>query len=221
MKLSERKKAIFLRGKGCSIKEIARALNVSKSSVSLWVKEIGLTQSQKLDLSMRGQRREIIEKRRVTRIKNELIKRRSIIESAKRDISNITEKELLRTGSLLYWAEGGKTKGIVRFSNGDPRLIEIMMVFFRKICLVPELKFRGYIHIHPHLDSRTAERYWSNISGIPLSQFYKTYNKPNKSSQNKRDSLPHGTFDIYICDSNLLLRITGWIEKIYELIVVK
>jgi hypothetical protein len=47
---------------------------------------------------------------------------------------------------------------------------------------------------------------------IPLKQFYKTYQKQNKSSQNKKNSLPYGTFTIIICDTELFLRIRGWIN---------
>ncbi len=117
---------------------------------------------------------------------------------------------------MLYWAEGGKTQRLVRFSNADPEMIKIMMTFFRKICLVPEVKFRGYIHIHPHLKHEEAEKYWSAVSKIPLEQFFKTYRKPNKSSQNKKDSLIYGTFDIYVLDTELFLKITGWAKGIFS-----
>jgi len=118
-------------------------------------------------------------------------------------------------GTMLYWAEGGKTQRMVRFSNGDPEMIKIMMAFFRRVCNVPEEKFRGYIHIHPHLEHTSAETYWSSITGIPLSQFFKTYRKPNKSSQNKKDSLPNGVLDIYVLDTSLFLKITGWARGVF------
>jgi hypothetical protein len=121
---------------------------------------------------------------------------------------------------MLYWAEGRKRgKRIVSFSNSDPEIIKIMMKFFREICSVDEEKFRGHIHIHSHLNVKDSERYWSNISQIPLSQFYKTYSKPSKSSQGKMDGLPYGTFDIHVCDSVLFLTVKGWIEKISHLIL--
>ena len=119
-------------------------------------------------------------------------------------------------GVMLYWAEGGKTQKAVRFSNGDPEMIKIMMVFFRDICGVPEEKFRGHIHIHPHLDHIEAEKYWSLVSEIPLSQIYKTYRIPNKSSQNKKDTLPHGTFDIYVLNVELFYKIVGWAKGIFS-----
>ncbi|NCO15578.1 hypothetical protein GW816_01870 [Candidatus Wolfebacteria bacterium] len=117
---------------------------------------------------------------------------------------------------MLYWAEGGKSiRGIVRFSNSDPEMIKIIMAFFRKICRVPEEKFRGYIHIHPHLDYKKAEKYRSSIANIPLSKFYKTYRKMNRFSKNKKDNLPFGTFDVYILSTELFLKISGWARGIF------
>lgn len=110
---------------------------------------------------------------------------------------------------MLYWAEGGKTQRPVRFSNGDPEMIKIIMHFFRTACEVPESKFRGYIHIHPHLDHIKAETYWSEVSGIPFGQFFKTYRNKNKSSQNKRNSLPYGVLDVYVLDTQLFYKIQG------------
>ena len=219
MKVEEKKEAIRLRKEGWSIKDINKKLRVSKSSVSFWVREIELTPKQKLELSKKGIRKEVIEKRRITRLKNENARRQIIIDQAKKEIKHLSLRDLFLIGTALYWAEGGKTKGIVRFSNSDPKIIQIIMRFFKEVCEISPCKFKGHIHIHPHLDCKKAEKYWSNISGIPLAQFYKSYQKPNKSSQNKKDSLPYGTFDIYICSTELLLKLKGWAEKIHEILV--
>jgi transcriptional regulator with XRE-family HTH domain len=218
MKNKEKEDARQLREEGCSIKEISRKVGVSKSSVSIWTRNIVLSEEQQRGLSERGRSKKSIEKRRMSRLKNEADKRQKIIDKAKKRIEKISKHELLLIGSALYWAEGGKTqRGIVRFSNGDPRMIRLMMNFFEKIWQVPIEKMRGYIHIHPHLDEKRAERYWAKVSGIPLSRFYKTYKKQNKASKGLRDSLPFGTFDIYIFDTKLFLSIQGWMEKIFKI----
>jgi hypothetical protein len=114
------------------------------------------------------------------------------------EVPAINRKELWLMGVMLYWAEGGKTRRMVRFSNGDPEMIKITMAFFRRVCRVEKRNSGGTFHIHPHLDHKKAEEYWSSVSEIPLDQFFKTYRKPNISSQNKKDSLPNGVFDIYV-----------------------
>ena len=220
MKLQEKKLAIILREQGLSMNEIREKIGVSKSSVSLWVRNIQLTDKQKKELSQKGLTKESIEKRRKTRLTRENVRRQIIIDSARKEIKAISEQHLKLIGIALYWAEGGKaSRNTVCLSNGDPKVIQLMMKFFKKICKVPKKKFRAHIHIHPHLSIKRAEEYWSKISGIPLTQFYKTYSKPNKSSQSKKDSLPFGTFDIYIHNTELFLKISGWIEGVHKNII--
>lgn len=214
--LVRKKRAIMLRKSGLSIKAIASQLAAAQSSVSIWTREVILNEDQKLKLKANTHSKTTIEKRRQSRLKSEFAKRQVIISTAKSEIFSISPKELLLICSALYWAEGGKRQGMVVFSNGDPRMIQLMLKFFREICNVNEQKLRGYIHIHENLDVNVAERYWQKITKISSDKFYPTYNKPNKSSKGTRNSLPYGVCDIYVLDAKLLLRIKGWIEGIYE-----
>jgi len=108
---------------------------------------------------------------------------------------------------------------MAKLANSDPEIIKIMMRFFREICNVPENKFNGHIHTFAHANINKTEKYWSKITRIPKKQFYKTYIKPSSASLQKRNTLPFGTFDIYVCDTKLFLTIIGWIEKIKEILL--
>lgn len=219
MKSIEKQKAIALRRKGESIKDITKKLSVAKSSVSVWVRDVQLTKSQLTKLSTKGVSKQLIEKRRSKRLFNEQIKRDQAMSLAGEDIKRISKHELRLIGLCLYWGEGGKThQGVARISNSDHDVIKVMMRFFREVCLVEEKKFRGHIHTYSHLNSKKAELYWSSVSGIPQSQFYKTYIKQSIVSKGKRDKLPYGTFDIYVCNTKLFLKIMGQIEKIKQLL---
>lgn len=209
-------RARMLRKSGKSIKQIAKQINAAQSSVSIWVKDVQLTNEQKARLLANTHAPDVIEKRRQSRLKSELEKRNLVINSAAIEIEDISKRELWLIGIGLYWAEGAKTQSTVQFSNGDPRMIKIMLRFFREIVHVDESKLRGCIHIHESLDTNAAEKYWQEITGIKKEKFYKTYNKPNKSSKGKRNSLPYGVCDVYVLDANLLHKIKGWINGIYE-----
>lgn len=209
------KKARQLRRQGWSIKAIARTIGAAQSSVSLWTRDIKLSPSQQQLLKNRSHSRQAIEKRRCSRLSNELSKRNKVIATAMTQVGGLTKRELWLIGTSLYWAEGGKTQRLVRFSNGDPQMILLMMRYFRESCGVPEAKFRGYIHIHESLDAKAAEEYWSQVAQIPLQRFYKTYNKPNSSSKGLRRTLPYGVLDIYVADVILFLKIEGWIQGIH------
>jgi hypothetical protein len=217
MKVKEKEKARELRRQGWSINQIYKEVGVAKGSVSVWVRDIPVAPEHQKHLSERGQKKEIIEKRRSTRLFNESARRQIIINEAKSEVRYIAHKELFLIGIMLYWAEGGKkSRGSVRFSNSDPQMIKVFMRFLRELCAVTEDRFRGHIHIHSHLVVNKAEKYWSRISGIPITQFFKTYYKPSRASQGKKDSLPYGTFDVYVCDTELFLKIRGWTEGVLQ-----
>lgn len=218
MKKDEQEQARTLRKKGMSLSEIVRKLRVSKASVSLWVRGVELSKKQKRELSERGRSVGSIEKRRTSRINNTYQRHRIIIEAAKEKIQTLSKQELLLVGAALYWGEGGKTKtGMARISNSDPDVIKFMMRFFKEIFNVPSEKFRGDVHTFSHLNAEKAEQYWSKISGISRKQFYKTYSKPSVAGKGKKDNLPYGTFQIYVCDTAIFLTIKGWIERLKEL----
>lgn len=219
MKVIEREKARALRKHGKSMNEIIEETGFSKASVSVWTRDIVLTPAQRNKISKRGRSVESIEKRRINRLTNEQGKRQAIIDLAKKDFNHISLEQLKLVGTILYLGEGGKTKRMVRLANSDPEIIKIMIRFFREICNVPENKLTGYVHTFAHADIDKTENYWSKITGIPRNQFYKTYTKPSSASLQKRNTLPFGTFDIYVCDTKLFLTITGWIEKIKELLL--
>lgn len=216
MKKEEKIEAIKLRKEGNSIKAIARKINVAVASVSVWVRDVQISNLAKNKINKNRSSFEVIERRRATRLKNEAVKRNAVIDAARKRIGNLNKNELFLIGTALYWAEGGKTKSMARFSNSDPKLIKIMMLFFRKICNVPESKFRFHIHTHSHINKIKCENYWSDIVSLPKSQFYKTYCKPSISSKGKADRLPYGTCDIYVCDTKLFLTIKGWCEGIND-----
>ena len=220
MKLIEKEKARILRKQGKSINQIVKEAGLTKASVSVWVRDIVLTEEQKKKISENGRSVESIEKRRIKRLANENARRQTIINHAKKDYKNISKKELKLIGIILYLGEGAKThRGMARIANSDPEIIKIMMRFFREICHVPESKFRGHIHTFAHADILKTEKYWSKLTGIPQKQFFKTYIKPSSASLQKRNTLPFGTLDVCICDTALFLTIIGWIEKIKELLV--
>ncbi len=207
-----------MRQAGESISVIARKIGASRSSVSVWVRDIVLSDEQTMLLKARWHSPAMIAARRDSRLRNESTKRQLIIDEAAQDILSMSAYELLLVGTALYWAEGGKTQRLVRFSNGDPKMMILMMRFFREICSAPEEKLRGHIHIHSSLNVDEAENYWSEVTKIPRAQFFKTYNKPNISSKNTgKTSLPHGVCDVYVLDARLFLKIQGWISAMSKL----
>lgn len=217
MKATERKKARQLRQKGWPVRRIAKFLQCSKGSVSKWVRDIPLTaeQIEKLKTSQAKGRAKAANHPNALKYVWLKIREEITSSSAKEIAAKCDLYTLKLLGAALYWAEGYKnTRNVVLFANSDPLMIGLMMRFFREICKVPEAKFRGSVHIHPHLDGKKAMIYWSKESKIPLNQFHKTQMTISRASKGKRDTLPQGTFSIVISDTRLRSQIEGWIAGI-------
>ena len=224
-KEKEQVQARHLRHKGFSLNQIVAALNISKSSASIWVRDVKITKKQSIFLRHKVHLQEVIKKRVETRLKNENARRRAIMDIHKKDVfAKPIDTETLRVlGTALYWAEGGKSQKNRSFSfwNSDPQMVKVMMVFLKNVCKIPDEKFRAHINLHTHLSASVAEKYWSSASGIPMSQFYKTTKIVSKASKNTRDTLPYGTFSIQIGSTDLFLKMLAWIEAINEKVLNK
>lgn len=216
MKVRERQKARAMRKRGMSMGEIARGVGVAKSSVSYWVRDIQLTKKQRQQLNKNGHSIDAIEKRRLSRLANTLKRRKLIMEEASKEVAGMLQDPLWCIGVALYWGEGGKTQQTARLANSDPKVIKVMMKFFRRSCKLAEKKFHGHIHTFSHQNVESAEAYWSQISRIPRTSFYKTYVKKSSASKHKRDTLPYGTMQIYVHDTDFFFRMMGWIKKLEE-----
>ncbi len=208
MKLNERREAINLRKRGVGYNEILKTVNVSKSTLSLWLRDIVLPCNARKKL-LRG--RELsrytaaAQKKRIRESNT-----KEITRSGRGEFKILVKNPLFLTGLCLYWAEGDKHKQEkVKFTNSDEKMIVLMMIWFRKICGVPEQKFRIALHVHNLHRPENLEKYWSRTTGIPEKQFQKTYIKQS-SLQYRRNVLYNGTCAIVVNDKALFRRIRGW-----------
>ncbi len=140
MKTAERNKAGLLRREqGLSVKELTRLLGVSKSSVSLWVRDIELTRAQREALQERmGAAGEAGSAANAAK---GLARRREAQGSGRAAARR--EGDLLHAaGCMLYWAEGSRNRNVVEFVNSDPAMILFFARFLRICFQVPDEKIR-------------------------------------------------------------------------------
>lgn len=221
-KLEEKSKAIELRKEGLSYSEILRKIPVAKSSLSLWLHSVGLSKSQKQRLTEKklASMKRGSEARRKRRIEET----EKIYQVADREIETISQRELWLMGTMLYWGEGQKQKswntGVgVKFSNSDPRMIKLFIVWLKNICKIPieDIGFEIYIHKNSSNRVEDAQRYWSKILELPLGLFQTIYFKKGKLAT-KRHNIGrayYGLLRVIVKQStNLNRRIEGWIRGI-------
>jgi hypothetical protein len=173
-KLAERQQARQLRGAGLPLAEIAARLGVSKSSVSLWVRDV---EFDPLPRPPRGRRRapNALQRRRQAEIER-------LVEEGRARIGRLSEREFLVAGVALYAGEGTKRDGAVRFANSDPRMIFFYCCWLRRFFEIDESRLRVRLYLHEGLDLAAAVTYWSALTALPPSQFGKPYRAVPDSS---------------------------------------
>ena len=112
-------------------------------------------------------------------------------------------------GAMLYWAEGGKTGDMVDFSNSDPQMVKLFMAFLRQICGVAEKRLRAQVYGYSNQSAGELEGYWSEVTGIPRSQFHRAYTRGGNPHKNGR-IMEHGLIKIRYYDKRLMRRILDW-----------
>jgi len=213
---NDKLKAINLRKRGLSYNEISRELAIPKSTLSGWFQKIPFSAEMKKRNISRLKKilaKNITDynKKRSKRIRGEWL---MLQKKSSQTIKTLSRRELMLVGAALYWAEGyKKTNWNLSFSNSDPQMIKVIMVFFRTVCSVPQKKFRVQMQLyHNHLEG-ISKKFWSKITKIPECQFTKTIYQTSSASKLKRgNTLPHGTIRIRVNDVNLVNTIKGWIS---------
>jgi len=219
-RIKEKIKVLKLRQKGRSINEIVKKLDVPKSTVSQWCRDIQLTQEQIERLSKRQEsgsykgRMKFLERVRRERIE-EIAKLR---KEGLKEIGNLNRRDIFIAGVAMYWSEGYTYSGgdQVGFTNSDPKMILFMLKWLREICKISVEKLSFQIKINKlHKNRiRDVENYWSTLTEVPLSQFNKTILiKSNIKKIYPNPNVHYGTLRIVVRQGTKLRRkIHGWIE---------
>ncbi|MEW2438692.1 hypothetical protein AB0952_31845 [Streptomyces caniferus] len=207
-----RERARTLRKEGRTYDEIQVELGCSKSSISLWVRDLPKppprTPEEASAIARRGW--EATLKRRDE-------ERRRTKADATQEIGALTDRELFLIGVGLYWSEGSKSKPYRRsertiFINSDPDMIRFYLAWLRLLGVSSE-RLRFYVHIHESADAEAAEHFWADLAGADPSAFGKTTLKrhnPKTVRKNVGENY-HGCLMIHVSQSaELYRRIEGW-----------
>ena len=187
-KLAEQQQARRLRRTGLPLAEIAATLGVSRSSVSLWVRDVEFTP---LPRPPRGRRRapNALQRRKQAEVDR-------LVEEGRSRVGRLSEREFLVAGIALYAGEGAKRDGAVKFANSDPRMIAFYCAWLRRF-----------------FDLGASVAYWSALTGIPPSQFRKPYRAvPDPTIRHTKHV--HGCVSIDYSCSPTHRRIMGFVRAL-------
>lgn len=208
----EKQKAIALRKKGYSYSEILKEVPVAKSSLSLWLKDLPLTKSEK----------EVLRKRKNSNISSGRIKAASELRKRRLErekmwlneaevvFSQLRNDPMFHIGVSLYWAEGSKRSNQWQFSNSDPEMIEIMLQWLEKFFSYHRTKLAYRIYAHDAYADQNIEKWWRECLELGVAKFGKTTRKPTVLGYSKRPGYK-GCFRIEVPKSrHLLCKMRFW-----------
>lgn len=218
MKLKERNRARQLRQKGFSIKQIAKTLNVSKGSVSAWVRDIQLSKDALANIEKRSHVGR--ERARESRLANILNKKNFLYENCKIEILPLSYRDLWIAGLMLYAGEGRKVWDVssqpIELTSSDPYIHRIFINFLTKICNIPCDKIKIRLFLYPDINLEEAKNFWSKELNIPLKQFQKPFIKQSYSNPIRIRRSRYGTAHIVLNNAELYRKILGWLKAIYS-----
>jgi hypothetical protein len=171
--VEERRTARRLRTGGATYDEIAAVLDVSKASLSLWLRDLPVPdriRQRRADHLRRLRGRGAASTRRIAR--DRMCARQDI---ARRTLSQLSQRELFMVGLALYWSEGSKDKpwrrhGRVRLTNSDADLLAVFLAWL-ELLGVPASECTFWLNIHETADAADQERWWQERLALPASLF--------------------------------------------------
>lgn len=202
-----------LRRMGLSYREIAAVIPVHKGTLSGWCRDIDLGDEHARRLSeKRAERREIgrrLHQRAVDRAQ-------AIRETAHTEADRYLCDPFWVAGVTAYWAEGAKRSKHVRFSNSDPALVVLFIAWTERYLRIDRERLTVQLHLHSGQDDQERKRYWSEVTGIPIRNFRKTYVK-SEGTGHRKNVLYNGTATIRVpCSTDLLHCVLGWADAVAE-----
>ena len=199
-----------LRRSGYSFGRLVKELGVARSTLHSWVGQIKRSEKwlrrdrirwmkeiQPLTVLANKRKRE----ERVKKIAEEV---KSQLKSLK--LNNQIYQIIL---SMLYWAEGSKRDKQVTFANTDPKLSLLFITLLRKCYPIDEKRLRLRIYLHYYHKKTVVLKFWSELLGVPIGQFQKTFIKHRSKTKRFRQNYAGICFirysDVVIKDKIMLL----------------
>jgi len=222
MRLKHKLYAIKLRKTGKTYREIIEKIpNLSKSTLSNWLKYLELTPNQQKILEAKatqGRAKAIFLASKINREKR-IRRMNETIKKAEVEVPKLIKNPLFLSGVILYWCEGTQKTNDFNFVNSNPFIIKIMIKWLNDICKIPKENLQLRLYIHKIYKSEHCEKFWSKELNIPLSQFKITY-KPTPHKI-KRNLSYKGCLRIRCGGVELFRKFIGWRNGLIKYLKIK
>lgn len=171
-----REQARQMRREGATYDQVATVLSVSKSSCSLWLRDLPHPEADPERAAEAQERRLDALRARARRDRDARdAEGRQVQQAAAEGVGAVTSRDLVLALAVSYWCEGAKRKEwsrhqVVQWMNSDPVLVALFLDGLELLGVERErLSLR--VHIHETADEAAARQWWAGHTGVPLEQF--------------------------------------------------
>lgn len=208
--------AVQFRKRGFTLEEIAKICEVSKSTVSKWLKNNAISASVTLQNKKRAGKENAKRLKLVNKARGgeRLNRYKEAVRSAETEYKHYKNNPLFVAGVMLYYANGDlKNESRIRFSSTEAEAHSIFINFAAEYLGVEKTDMHIWLQLYPGMKEEICMKHWRKKTGLPYSQFYK--NQVIKGKKQKQ-TLHHGVGNTIIGSTVLKCKLTRWIELVVK-----
>ncbi len=168
--------ALAFRRRGFTYAEIAKICNVSKGTVSNWLRHEPFSKTiakdnQKQAVIQNTKRLTLINKARVADRKNQYA---AVIRQAEVEYKNYRTNQLFIAGLSLYMSTGDhENSRLIRLSGSRPALHHLFIRFVTTFLGVEKPTIRFWLLLYPDLDEVACMKHWCKQTTLSPAHFHK------------------------------------------------
>lgn len=168
-------KAIKLRKKGASLKDVEDKLSIPRSTLSGWFRNIKLNSVQKKSLETRWRNALVKARKRavIWHNKGKIQRLAKAEDEADKIIQrlNFNNRDLLDVGlAFLYLGEGSKGSA-TSMGNSDPAILKFFLGVLIKNYQIKRENIKCYLHLRADQNPTKMKKFWSKELDIPIKNF--------------------------------------------------
>lgn len=207
--------AIQLRERGFTLDEIAKVCDVSKSTISKWLKNNVISEKvTKQNKRRAGQenakRLQLMSKARAS---ERATRYKEIKKSSETEFKHYLSSPLFVAGVALYSAHGSiNDSKKVRFSTSDSQAHRIFVRFLIEYCGVKKSDIHCWLQLYANQTEAICMKQWSKRTSLPYQQFYRTQ-FVNSSS---KKPLHYGVGNTIIGSTVLQRKLIHWVTLLHK-----
>ena len=171
-------RAITLRRKGKSLRQVESILGIPRSTLSGWFKDIQLDQNTKNRLHENWLQALVTARKKAVQWHNNEKEKRIMDARKEAEIImgnlNFPDKSVTELAlAMLYLGEGFKSKSVTGIGNTNPLILKFFLHTMTTLYKVDMSQISCSLHLRADQNPKKLTIYWSKVLKIPLSNFGK------------------------------------------------